>query len=77
MNKKNILSLIAKAERLTGHTPSMAAHIVRKDCLEDDFILAMVERVLSSNSNQEERAEAMFRLLGSYGVGTIVMDRLV
>jgi hypothetical protein len=77
MNKKSILTLLAKAERLTGHTPSMAAHVVHKDCLRDDFILSIVERVLSSNSNQEERTEAMLRLLGSYGVGTVVMDRLV
>ena len=75
--QKNIRRLLARVERDAGHCPSVASHTVIKNCLEDAYLLSIVETVLSSNSNQYERAEAMCRLLGSYGVGTIVMGRLV
>jgi hypothetical protein len=77
MNQKNLRRTLARVERDAGHTPAMASHIIHKDCLTDPFIAMMVDIVLSRNSNQYERAEAMCRLLGSYGVGTVVMDRLV
>jgi hypothetical protein len=77
MNPKNLRRTLARVERDAGHTPAMASHIIHKDCLDDPFIAMMVDIVLSSNSNQYERAEAMCRLLGSYGVGNIVTGRLV
>jgi hypothetical protein len=77
MNQKNLRRTLARVTHDAGHCPAMASHVVYKDCLNDPFIEMMVDIVLSSNSNQYERAEAMCRLLGSYGVGTVVMDRLV
>jgi hypothetical protein len=37
----------------------------------------MVQLVLESGSSQDERAEALCRLLASYGLGSVVTGRLV
>jgi hypothetical protein len=57
--------------------PETSAQQLLKNMKDDAFIGMMVQRVLESGSSQDERAEALCRLLGSYGLGTIVTDRLV
>jgi hypothetical protein len=57
-------------------TPAMAANVLLKE-MPDPFIEMMVETVLASGTSQQERAEALCRLLGSFGVGSIVEGRLV
>lgn len=57
--------------------PETTARQLLANMEADAFIGMMIQQVLDSGSSQDERAEAMCRLLGSYGVGTIVTDRLV
>jgi hypothetical protein len=58
-------------------TPAGAGNVLLKEMETDPFIEMMVETVLAGGTSQQERAEALCRLLGSFGVGSIVEGRLV
>lgn len=61
--------------RSGGTLPELAARTVLKD--DDEFMLELVASVIDSKTSQRQRVEDLCRLLGSYGVGTIVEGRLV
>lgn len=69
--------LLGRVEREDGHTPSLAAYVLLKDTVDDAFVADLVETVLRADTPTRDRAEAMCRLLGTYGVGSVVKGRLV
>ena len=77
MKKANYLRAVERVASSGLTVPETTARQLLANMKADAFIGMMVQLVLESGSSQDERAEAMCRLLGSYGVGTIVTDRLV
>jgi hypothetical protein len=77
MKKANYLRAVERVASSGLTVPETTARQLLANMKDDAFIGMMVQLVLESGSSQDERAEAMCRLLGSYGVGTIVTDRLV
>lgn len=68
---------LCQVEEYDGHTPALAAGVLLRTMAEDEWVADMVETVLRGDTSQRERAEAMCRLLGTFGVGSIVEGRLV
>jgi hypothetical protein len=77
MKKANYLRAIERVASSGLTVPETTARQLLANIKEDAFVGMMIQQVLDSGSSQDERAEAMCRLLGSYGVGTIVTGRLV
>lgn len=57
-----------------GLTPSEAARTVLLE--SDKWVLTLIQEATSSQGTVSTRTEALCRLLGTYGVGTIVHGRI-
>jgi len=68
---------VAWVHRNGGLVASDGAKVLTAEMKQDPFVEMMVQIVLAPNSTNTERAEALCRLLGSFGVGSIVEGRLV
>ena len=75
MNTEGTKKTLRQVEIRGGHVPSIAAHSVLTE--GDPLVLLLIEETLDTKNTKAERAEALCRLLGTYGVGTIVAGRLV
>jgi hypothetical protein len=77
MDTKRVKQIIRAVVRDDGHTPAMAGEVLLRDLQEDRYVAMILSECLASNTPQRQRAEAICRLLGTYGVGTVVEGRLV
>lgn len=77
MTDKKLKQLLDGVVVMGGHTPAMAGQVLYRDILTDRFVAQLLDVVLASNTDQKTRTEAVCRLLGTYGVGTVVEGRLV
>lgn len=60
-----------------GLVPATAARVLRQDMATDQLVAVLVADILASGTRREDRAEALCRLLGTYGLGSIVAGRIV
>lgn len=77
MNEKRVKQIIRGVVRDDGHTPALAGEVLLRDLQDYKWVAMILAECLASNTPQQQRAEAICRLLGTYGVGTIVEGRLV
>ncbi len=77
MDTKRVKQIIRAVVRDDGHTPAMAGEVLLRDLQDDEFVAMILSECLASSTPQRQRAEAICRLLGTYGVGTVVEGRLV
>lgn len=77
MKKANYLRAVERIASSGLTVPEMGARQLLENIKGDAFVGMMVQRVLESETSQDERAEALCRLLASYGLGSIVTGRLV
>ena len=68
---------MTRVHHIGGLVASDGAKVLTAEMEQDPFIVMMVQNILATDSTQTERAEALCRLLGSFGVGSIVEGRLV
>ena len=66
---------LRKVRDHSGLVPSQTASFLMQ--LEDEYVAYMVDEILSSTTSQQDRTELLCRLLGTFGVGTIVEGRIV
>ena len=77
MNDNRVKQIIRGVVRDEGHTPAIAGEVLLRDLQEDKWVAMILTECLASSTPQRQRAEAICRLLGTYGVGTVVEGRLV
>ena len=75
MNTEGTKKTLRQVEIRGGYVSSIAAHSVLTG--GDPLVLLLIEETLDTKNTKAERAEALCRLLGTYGLGTIVAGRLV
>jgi hypothetical protein len=77
MKKANYLRAVERVASSGLAVPETGARQLLENMKGDAFVGMMVQRVLESGASQDERAEALCRLLASYGLGSVVTGRLV
>ena len=68
---------VKRVHHFGGLVASDGAKVLTAEMEQDPFVGMMVQRILATDTTQTERAETLCRLLGSFGVGTIVHGRMV
>jgi hypothetical protein len=68
---------VTRVHHYGGLVASDGAKVLTAEMELDPFVGMMVQRILATDTPQTERAETLCRLLGSFGVGTIVHGRMV
>lgn len=75
MAVKDVRTYLQHVEATCGHVPAMTAHALLVE--DDEWVMELIDMTLDQKLSKADRADSLCRLLGTYGVGTIVAGRLV